>query len=243
MTRRSVTAQLGVLTSLLSVGSAASAFAGSAGREVERLISRIDQLSALLRGELISVADWRAGMNELLSSVPESDLMAGIEFESLASRIGFAEFGVTTARVDFGLEGARTLNFLPKIFAVDTGRSIIPHGHANMVSAHLPLTGVFRLRQYDQVSRDPRSLLIAPTSDRLIGAGDLSSIGEDDDNVHWFIAEEPAYTFDVIVTGLDDEAAHKFEIFNLDMDAAQPDGKGLLRVPTMSVSAALKKYG
>ncbi len=243
MTRRSVVAQLGAVTSLLSIGCTTSAFAGPAGREIERLISRIDELSGSLRGELISVADWRTGIDELLSSVPETDLMDGIDFESLASRIGFAELGVTTARIDFGSDETRTLKFLPKIFALDTGRSIIPHGHANMVSAHLPLTGAFQLRQYDQVSRDAHSLIIEPTVDRLIGAGDLSSIGEDDDNVHWFIAEEPSYTFDVIVTGLDDEAEHQFEIFNLDMEAAEPNGNGLLRVPTMSVSEALRKYG
>ena len=112
-----------------------------------------------------------------------------------------------------------------------------------MVSAHLPLAGEFRLRQYDQVSRDEHALIIRPTVDRLIGAGDLSSIGEDDDNVHWFIAEVPSYTFDVIITGLDDEAEHKYEIFNLDIEAAETKSDGLLSVPRMSVPEALKKYG
>lgn len=243
MTRRTVVARLGAVTSLLSVGSATSTLAGPAGREIKRLSRRIDELSGALRGEVISVADWRTGIETLLSAVPEADLMKGIDFETLARRTGFADLGVATARIDLGFDETKTLHFLPKIFAVDTGRSIIPHGHANMVSAHLPLTGAFRLRQYDQMSRDERSLLIRPTGDGLIGAGDLSSIGEDDDNVHWFIAEEPSYTFDVIVMGLDEAAESRFEIFNLDMEAAEPDGNGLLRVPTMSVSAALKKYG
>lgn len=243
MTRRSVVAQLSAVTSLLSLGSSTSAFAGPAGRETERLVSRIDELSGALHGELIPVEDWRAGIHELLSSVSETDLMRGIDFDRLASSIGFAELGVSTARIDFGPGGHRTLNFLPKLFAVDTGRSIIPHGHSNMVSAHLPLTGAFRLRQYDQVARDEHSLTVQPTVDRMIRAGDLSSIGEDDDNVHWFIAEEPSFTFDVIVTGLDDEAEPAFEIFNLDMEAAEPSWNGLLNVPRMSVSEALRKYG
>ncbi|WP_372570729.1 hypothetical protein [Ruegeria jejuensis] len=243
MTRRSVVAQLGAITALLSIGCGASAFAGPAGREIERLISRIDELSGSLRGAVISVEDWRAGIDELLSQVPETDLMKGIDFERLAARIGFAELGVSTARIDFGLDEQRTLHFLPKLFAVNTGRSIIPHGHANMVSAHLPLTGAFRLRQYDQVSRDERALTVRPTADRVIRAGDLSSIGEDDDNVHWFIAQEPSYTFDVIVSGLDDGREQTFEIFNLDMEAAEPTANGLLNVPRMTVSEALRKYG
>ncbi len=169
--------------------------------------------------------------------------MDGIDFERLAARIGFADRGVSTAQIDFGFDEHRTMHFLPKLFAVDTGRSIIPHGHSNMVSAHLPLTGAFRLRQYDLVSRDERSLTIQPTVDRMIQSGDLSSIGEDDDNVHWFIAEEPSYTFDVIVTGLDDTAVQTYEIFNLDMEAAEPKGNGWLNVPRISVSDALRKYG
>ncbi|MET1416695.1 hypothetical protein ABVF61_30805 [Roseibium sp. HPY-6] len=243
MTRRSVVAQLGAVTSLLSIGSSTSAFAGSAGREIERLVSRIDELSGSLRGARMSIDDWRSGIGELLSAVPETDLMQGIDFDRLASRIGFADLGVSTARIDFGTHEAKTLHFLPKLFAVDTGRSIIPHGHSNMVSAHLPLTGRFRLRQYDQVSRDERTLSVRPTVDRLIRAGDLSSIGEDDDNVHWFIAEEPSYTFDVIVTGLDDRAEQPYEIFNIDMETAKRTTDGLLRVPRMSVSDALSKYG
>ncbi|MEM7683819.1 MAG: hypothetical protein AAF293_03270 [Pseudomonadota bacterium] len=243
MTRRSAIARLGAITSLLMIGNNTSAFAGTTGREIERLVSSIDELSGALRGALISVADWRAGIAELLSQVPETELMQGIDFDHLAARIGFAELGVSTARIDFGLNEHRTLNFLPKLFAVDRGRSIIPHGHSNMVSAHLPLTGAFRLRQYDQVSRDERTLTIRPTADRVIRAGDLSSIGEDDDNVHWFIAEEPSYTFDVILTGLDETADETFEIFNLDMEAAKPDTNGLLSVPRMTVSAALRKYG
>ncbi|MEL7470286.1 MAG: hypothetical protein AAFN27_17665 [Pseudomonadota bacterium] len=242
-TRRAVIARLGAITSLLSIGCGASAFSGTTGREIERLISRIDELSGALRGALISVPDWRVGIAELLSQVPEPELMQGIDFDHLAARIGFAELGVSTARIDFGLDEHRTLNFLPKLFAVDIGRSIIPHGHSNMVSAHLPLSGAFRLRQYDQVSRDERSLTIRPTADRVIRAGDLSSIGEDDDNVHWFIAEEPSYTFDVILTGLDETAEKTFEIFNLDMQAAKPDTNGLLSVPRMTVSEALRKYG
>lgn len=242
-TRRSVVAQLGAVTSLLSVSGATSAFAGPEGQEVERLISRIDEVSGALRGELISVADWRVGMDELFRRVLLEDLMRGIDFDRLANRIGFAELGVTTARIEFGANESRTLSFLPKLFAVDTGRSIIPHGHSNMVSAHLPLSGAFRLRQYDQLSRDEQSLTIRPTLDQTIRAGDLSSIGEDDDNVHWFIAEEPSYTFDVIVTGLDETEGYPFDIFNLDMEKAERIEGDAFRVPRLTVSEAITKYG
>ena len=251
MTRRSVVAQLGAITALMSVGCAASAFEGSAGREIDRLLPRIDELAGALRGAVISVDDWRTGIDDLFSKVAIEDVLTAIDFDRMKRRTEFADLGVSTTRLDLGLNEPWTLNFLPKLFAVDTGRSIIPHGHSNMVSAHLPLTGAFRLRQYDQVSRDDHTLMIRPTHDRVIAAGDLSSIGEIDDNVHWFIgslvhwfiAKEPAFTFDVIVTGLDEAADKRYEIFNLDMEAAREDGTGLLRVPKIGVAEALKKYG
>ena len=243
VTRRSVVAQLGALTSLIGMARSRSAFAGSIGRETERLVSRIDTLSGALRGELIPVNDWRNGINELLSSVPVAELMQGLDFERLAARTGFADLGVSTATIDFGFNEKKRLNFLPKLFAVDTGRSIIPHGHSNMVSAHLPLAGAFRLRQYDQISRNEHSLTIRPTVDRRITSGDLSSIGEEDDNVHWFIAEESSYTFDVIITGLDDQEKRPYEIYNLDILAAKANPDGSLTAPRMEVAEALKKYG
>ncbi|WP_421855479.1 hypothetical protein [Oricola sp.] len=242
LTRRTLVARLGALTSLVGLGVGAQAFAGSAGRETIRLAARIDELAGALRGETLTVAEWRAGMDALFSRVSEQDVMAAIDFDTLAARTGFADLGVATTRIRFGDE-VRRLRFIAKLFAVDRGRSIIPHGHANMVSAHLPLTGAFRLRQYDQIARDDDALTVRPSIDKRILPGDLSSIGEDEDNVHWFIAEEPAYTFDAIVLGLDPAAKHSFEIFNLDMEAAQPAGDGTLRVPKMEVAEALAKYG
>lgn len=243
LSRRATIAQLGVVTSLLALGRATSAFAGPAGEQIRRLVRSIDGLSGALRGELVTVADWRAGISDLFSQISQQDLMEGIDFERLAAATGFAELGVSTAKIDFGFEQPRRLNFLPKLFAVNTGRSIIPHGHANMVSAHLPLAGRFHLRQYDQIARDDDALYIRPTSDRVIHPGDLSSIGEDDDNVHWFIAEEPSFTFDVIITGLDQTTEQSYQIFNLDMEVAELRSDGILRAPRMSVFEALRKYG
>ncbi len=243
ITRRSMLAYLGTVTSLLAIGRERAAFAGTAGQEVERLVNKIDELSGALRGQAVSVSEWRSGIDELLSQVSPEELMGAIEFDRLARQAGFADLGVSTAYVRFDANRTRKLNFIAKLFTVDKGRSIIPHGHANMVSAHLPLKGQFRLRQYDQISRDETSLVIRPGTDRIIRAGDLSSIDHEQDNVHWFIAEEPSYTLDLIMVGLDETAANPYEIFNLDIDAAEPIDGETLRVPRIGVEEALQKYG
>ena len=242
-TRRDLLTRLGAITSLITVGRATSALAGSAGHEVSRWIRRIDEITAALRGDIVSVGEWRDGLGQLLSRVALSDVMHDIDFHRLEDAAGFAELGVTMVNLDLGTGGARRLSFHPKLFAVDRGRAIIPHGHANMVSAHLTLSGRFHLRQYDQIARDHEALVIRPTIDRRVIPGDLSSIGEDSDNVHWFIAEEPSHTFDVIVTSLDPTAERRYDIFNLDMERAVPLEDGRLRVPRIGVSEALAKYG
>ena len=207
------------------------------------MVPKIEELSAALRGGTISVSDWRNGLDDLLSRVALEDLLLAIDFDALAKSVGFAKVGVATTKIKFTDHRTRRLTFYPKLFAIDRGRAIIPHGHANMVSAHMPLRGRLSLRQYDQLHRDGQSLTIRPTIEREIGAGDLSSIGEDSDNVHWFIASEPAHTFDVIVTGIDESAPKRYEIFNLDMERAEDLGDGAMRVPRIPVDVALRKYG
>jgi len=240
--RRATLARLGALTCLVAACRAGGAFAGPAADAVADWVDRADRLGGALRGAEISVDDWRRGLDDILGRVALEDVMREIDFARLARRSGFAEVGVSVATVRFG-EGLRRLSFAAKVFAVGQGRAIVPHGHANMVSAHLPLSGRFRLRQYDQVGRNRDGLLLRPSADRIVGPGDLSSVGEGSDNVHWFLAEAPSHTFDVIVTGLDPVAERRYEIFNVDIESARVAGGGLMRAPYMSVEAALRKYG
>ena len=121
------------------------------------------------------------------------------------------------------------------------GRAVIPHGHSNMASAHLVLKGEFALRHFEKIGTENNHLEIKPTIDRLIRTGDYSSISDEKDNVHWFIAEsETAFTFDVIMLDL---KGNTTEIHNIDIAAAEKLSKGHLRARIIDVDTALKKYG
>lgn len=131
--------------------------------------------------------------------------------------------------------------FVRKLFGMKPGRAIIPHGHSNMSSGHLILKGNLRLRQYDKVRIDKNSMIVRGTVDKDVGGGDFSSISDDQNNVHWFTnGGEAAYTFDVIMLDL---AGKKYNIHNLDMDSAEKDDSGVLRVPILEVDDALSRYG
>jgi hypothetical protein len=124
------------------------------------------------------------------------------------------------------------------------GRAIIPHGHKNMVSAHLVLKGEFELRHYDKVKDEAEHIIMAPTIDTLAKAGEASSISDDKNNIHWFITRsDHAFTFDMIMTNIDPNFGKAYDIENIDPAEAEKLSGNLLRVKKLSVDEALRKYG
>ncbi len=83
--------------------------------------------------------------------------------------------------------------------------------------------------------------MIRQTIEEQGKVGSFSSISDDKNNIHWLIATTPkAYTFDVIVLGLNDKTT---EIDNIDIYEAVRVGKEMSRVKKIGVNDALKKYG
>lgn len=196
-----------------------------------------------LRTSAIPAKIWQERVEALFDRVDLKDLLKFIDFESLQKRVEMPDLGVGTRPVEFpNIEGLpeKTV-FVKKIFGMKKGRAIVPHGHSNMASAHLILNGSFHLRHYEKVAIEGKSLRIRPTIERQSGPGDASSISDERDNVHWFIADtDEAYTFDVIMLDLEGRG---YDIHNLDIEAATGTGGGDLLAPMIDVDTALKKYG
>lgn len=203
----------------------------------------VDPFCSQLRSDTISVEVWRDGLAHVFGSLDPDDIRQAIDFERLAARTGFAERGVATTGISISSENGQRFAFFPKFFAVGRGRAIIPHGHANMISAHYTLRGRFHLRQFDRISIEHDALLIRPSIDRVINEGELASIGDPDDNIHWFVAEEDSFTLDIILTNLDAGAPNAFDIFNIDPMDATDLGQDVWRAPRLPVPEALAKYG
>ena len=244
--RRETITRLAALTGMVALAARARpvhAALGPASAELPDWLRRADALTAMLRGEAISVADWREGLERLFADISVADIARDTDFERLRAGTGFAEKGIAPVTVNLATDTIRRLTFHPKIFALGRGRAVIPHGHAGMVSAHLTLTGAIHLRQYDQLSRNAEALVIRPSVDRTTFPGDLASIGPVRDNVHWLVAEAPSHTLDMIVTDLDDTLDREYAIYNLDIDAAVAQADGTLVAPRMEAGDALEKYG
>lgn len=199
-----------------------------------------------LRSRSLTLVQWQERIEALLNRIELTELLRFIDFEKLTRTFEFPDLGVNTKGVAFPkLEGLpQNLAFHKKIFGVKKSRAIIPHGHKNMVSAHLVLKGEFQLKHYDKLSEEDEHLIIMPTIDRIAAAGSSSSISDEKNNVHWFITRSDyAFTFDVIMTDLDPKHGKSYEIDNIDPQNAEKLSGNMLRVRKLGVEEALKKYG
>jgi len=191
----------------------------------------------------ITPVQWQQQVEALYKTISLEELLQFIHFDNLAKGLTLPDLGVATRPVSFPkLAGLpeKTV-FAKKLFGMQKDRAIIPHGHSNMASAHLVVKGEMHLRHYQKLHGDHQHLIIKPTIDKMTKPGESSSISDDKDNVHWFIANTPtAYTFDVIMADLNQK---HYDVHNLDMYASQDLKNDTLKVPILDVETALKKYG
>ena len=228
-----------LLSSLFSV----QGFSKSIKPLVDQWAIQLNEYCKDLRKESINPKEWQHLTESLFSQISMEDLLKFIDFERLSSGFNYPDLGVNTKRVEFPkLTGLpENTAFVKKIFGMKKDRAIIPHGHSNMASAHLILKGEMHLRHYEKVDKFDNHLIIKPTIDKMVNIGQYSSISDQKDNVHWFIANtETAFTFDVIMLDLNQAA---YDIHNIDIYKKEDLSDGTMRVPILDVEAALKKYG
>lgn len=207
---------------------------------------QLDDLCRDLRSNSLTLVQWQEQVETLLNRIELKEMLQFIDFEKLTRQFDFPDLGTATKPVSFPKlhDLPSEYAFHKKIFGLQKGRAIIPHGHKNMVSAHLILKGEFELRHYDKISEEGDHLIIKPTIDKIARVGGASSISNEKNNIHWFkTRSETAFTFDVIMTNIDPRHGKSYEIDNIDPHAAENLSGNLLRVRKLGVEEALKKYG
>ena len=191
----------------------------------------------------ISQSLWQEQVENLFKHIELPELLKFIEFEKLIQGFTYPDLGVNTKTVRFpALEGLPSNTvFVKKIFGLKKDRAIIPHGHINMCSAHLVLKGELALKHYDKIKEEKNHLIIKPTIDKLAKSGSCSSISDEKDNIHWFVANtDTAFTLDIIMLDLNNK---HYDIHNIDIKDGEQISENLIRAPKLDVETALKKYG
>ncbi|NMM47767.1 cupin domain-containing protein [Marinigracilibium pacificum] len=191
----------------------------------------------------LTPAQWQTKVEGLFNQIDLTELIKFIDLKNLTKGFNYPDLGVNTKKVTFPtISGIpEKIVFIKKVFGMKKDRAIIPHGHSNMVSAHLILNGEMHLRHYEKIESDQDHLIIKPTIDRIALPGDSSSISDEKNNIHWFIANSPtAFTFDIILLDLNNKP---YDIHNIDIYLKEDLHNGTMRVPILDVDTALKKYG
>jgi hypothetical protein len=224
----------------LWVAGAARATAALAPSDVDARLRRLDELSRALKARRIEPREWQRGAEELARGIDLSELCRRTDFEKVTQRLPLLPKGTSAERIDL----LPHQSFTPKIFAMGRGHAIIPHGHENMVSHHLVLQGELHGRHWERVRDEERHLVLRPSIDRVFRPGDSSSISDQRDNVHWFVARsERAYTLDCIVDNLDPGRGFRYHIDFVDPQGAQDLRDGTVRVPRLGLDECLRRYG
>ncbi|ROZ78294.1 hypothetical protein [Ramlibacter sp. WS9] len=203
--------------------------------------------AAVASGRMLQV-EWQAMIGALLERVDMKDLLRAISFDQLAERavrVPLPADHESVRRIYFDRkEGLPdSLHFSAYLFALKKGVSVVPHGHHNMVTMHMMLKGSAHARHFDRVSDDAESMVIRPTADKLIAPGEVTSISDDKDNIHWFKAlTEPVFMFNIGVARVDPSKPFGDRDY-VDPMGGEALGGGLVRARRLAKSQAYRLYG
>jgi hypothetical protein len=219
-------------------------FADAVRPTIHKWLQELVEMTKDLRDRKLTDLEFQTKMEDLYKRVDLKALCSLVKLDEIEKK-KLPENGASNVGIDLGkVEGLPTsLGFGKQIFGCAEGRSIVPHGHANMCTGFIVLKGKWHGRHYDKVETHADHYLIKPTIDREFGPGELSTISDHKDNVHWFQAtSDVGYIFNVHVIGYDPEIKEAGGRLYLDPEGEKVSG-GLVRAKKMSSSECHKKYG
>jgi hypothetical protein len=228
---------------LLEIARPTKALAASAAMNGRRWMEEQQQIAADLKARKLTPAGWQEAVERLASAVDLPDLLAQTDFDRLKASFDFKD-GMPSKRTARrpGDGGAPPISYALAFFGFRRGQVITPHGHRNMVSAHMVAAGAFRVRNFDRIRDEPGALVIRPTVDARMLTGGVSTMSSQRNNIHWFVAEQDeSATIDVIIDGLE-LGRDAYAIDLVDPEGGQRLGDGTIRAPLIDWDASVAKY-
>ena len=239
-----------VLGSLTAYGLIETLFAGDLFADavkpvVHQWMADLNTLSRDLKDQKLKDTDFQAKLEDLYRRVNLADLVALVDLDRLTKDLkyptkGAANLGIDLTKVD-GLP--KTLAFGKQIFAMNKGRSVVPHGHDNMSTGFIILRGTFAGKHYDRIEDNKDHYLVKPTIDRAFKPGECSTVSDHKDNVHWFKADvDGAAIFNIHVQGYNRANPKTSSRVYVDPDGEKVSG-GLIVAKKITSRECHEKYG
>ncbi|HEY0079019.1 MAG TPA: hypothetical protein VGB73_10265 [Pyrinomonadaceae bacterium] len=223
----------------------AQALAGKVKPVAFRWLAEVEEMSAALKGGKLSHAAWQQKVEELFGRLALPDLLRSIDYTNLSKAPLFPEDHESALPLEFPqVEGLpEELAFVPMFVAFKKGRAIVPHGHLNMTSMHMLIDGQVHARHYDRREQTDTHLFIEPTLDATFKPGDLSTVSDERNNIHWFKAtSNTVFMFNVAVFGIDKSRGFSGREY-IDPLGGEKLGNGLIRARRLEGKEAFKLYG
>lgn len=249
LSRRNFTGQvLGSLMtfSLVETLSRANALMKSVAPIAKHWLAEVEEISRAMTEQKARQIEWQRKLAELFEHVELKDLLRDIDFERLSKIIKFPDDheGVVPTKSPRRAGLPQELSFSTFVYGMKKGRAIVPHCHRNMTSMHMPIGGELHGWHYDRLADEPEHLIIKPTLDRALKLGEVTTISDEKDNVHWFKAvSDAAFTFNIGVYGIDPAVKMGGRQFYLDPMGGEKLSDGSLRVRHLRTKEAYRLYG
>lgn len=237
-------------TALLAALAATRAWAGGRPSPLDRWARDLAELNDRLARGATTAPDWQVAIERLNRSTPVSELVAYLDIDRLVRDFRYPTRLAEVADPKLPphvLAPGRHRAWFVRVFGMRRDGAIIPHVHERMASAHLVVSGAFRVRTHDRVHDLDDAVVLRPSIDREFARGDLLSMSEQRDNQHWLHAlRDRSLTLDVGVVGLPPSRTFRLpadENHMVFVDAgAKPRPDGLVVAPVMTFEACAAKY-
>jgi hypothetical protein len=220
-------------------------FADSVKPLIQRWMVDLSDLCRSVKNAKLKDTDFQAKLEDLYKQVNLPDLVKLIDLDRLTRNLKYPAKGAASLGVDLTKVSGLPANLASgkQIFAMNKGRSVVPHGHDNMCTGFIVLRGNFVGKHYDRVEDEDDHYLIKPTIDRAFGPGECSTISDHKDNVHWFKAEtDAAAIFNVHVMGYNPSNPNTAARVYVDPDGQKIAG-GLIVAKKITSRQCHEKYG
>ncbi len=123
-------------------------FADAVKPTIEAWLKELIEMTRDLRGRRLTDLEFQAKMEDLYKRVDLRALVGLVKLDEIESRSKLPDNGALSRSIDLAkVEGLPTnLGFGKQVFGCKKGRSIVPHGHANMCTGFIVLKGKWRGR-------------------------------------------------------------------------------------------------
>jgi hypothetical protein len=186
------------IAQLLRLAVGTKAVAAPIAPITDKWAQSIGELARDLNSRSLTVTQWQDAIEALHKTVPIADVLKVVDFDRMRPKLERSGRFESYQYVSLPDIGPTIGLFWTNLFIVPEGGAIPPHGHNELVTAHLIVHGRLRTRTFDRVVDEPGRMLLRPTRDEHCDVGSTITMSDERDNVHWFVAEGgPAFTLDV----------------------------------------------